>query len=98
MQPIITEYPQFLTATSLEWKRLLKPGKYKDIIIASMRFLVKDKRAKIFAFVIMENHIHLIWQMLPDNDPEEVQRDFLKYTAQRIKKDLEKTPRCVASF
>lgn len=90
MQPIIAEYPQFFTATNLEWKRLLKPGKYKDIVIGSMRFLVKDKRAKIFAFVIMENHIHLIWQMLPDNDPEAGQRDFLKYTAQRIKKDLEK--------
>jgi putative transposase len=38
----------------------------------------------------MENHIHLIWQMMPDNDPEAAQRDFLKYTAQRIKKDLQK--------
>lgn len=28
--------------------------------------------------------------MMPDNDPEAVQRDFLKYTAQRIKKDLQK--------
>ncbi|NTW35956.1 MAG: DUF362 domain-containing protein, partial [Syntrophobacteraceae bacterium] len=45
-----------------------------------MRFLVKDNRAKFFAFVIMENHIHLIWQMLPDSNPEAVQRDFLKYT------------------
>lgn len=52
--------------------------------------MVKDKRVKIFAFVIMENHIHLIWQILPNNNPEAVQRDFLKYTAQRIKKDLQK--------
>ena len=90
MQPIITEYPQYFTATNLEWKRLLKPDKYKDIVTSSLRFLVTDKRAKIFAFVIMENHIHLIWQMMPGNEPEAVQRDFLKYTAQRIKKDLEK--------
>jgi putative transposase len=99
MEPIITEYPQFFTATNLEWKRLLKPNKYKDIVISSMRFLVKDKRVKIFAFVIMENHIHLIWQMLPDNDPEAVQRDFLKYTAQRIKKDLQKNhPEVLSCF
>jgi hypothetical protein len=32
MPPIITEYLQFFTATNLEWKRLLKPDKYKDII------------------------------------------------------------------
>ncbi|MBS1609273.1 MAG: transposase [Bacteroidetes bacterium] len=85
----ITEFPQYFTATNLEWQKLLKPDKYKDIIIDSLRFLVQDKRIKIFAFVIMDNHIHLIWQMMPDNDPEAVQRDFLKYTAQRIKKDLQ---------
>jgi putative transposase len=89
----ITEYPQYFTATNLDpiaigWKKLLKPDKYKDIIINSLSFLVKDNRAKIFAFVIMDNHIHLIWQMMPDNNPEAVQGDFLKYTTQRIKKDL----------
>ena len=89
----ITEYPQYFTATNLVLiaigrQKLLKPDKYKDIIISSLRFPVEDKRAKIFAFVVMDNHIHLIWQMMPDNDPEAVQRDFLKYTAQRIKKDL----------
>ena len=85
----ITEYPQYFTATNLEWKKLLKPDKYKEIIISSLRFLVSDKRIKVFAFVIMDNHIHLIWQMMGDNDPEAVQRDFLKYTAQRMKKDLQ---------
>ena len=99
MTSFITEYPQFFTATNLQWKKLLKPDKYKDIIISSLRFLVNNKRVKIFAFVIMENHIHLIWQMMPDNDPEAVQRDFLKYTAQRIKKDLQKNhPDVLAYF
>jgi REP element-mobilizing transposase RayT len=82
MQPIITEYPQYFTATILQWKKLLKPEKYKDVIISSMKFLVTDKRVKLFCFVIMDNHIHLIWQMMWDIDPEAVQRDFLKYTAQ----------------
>jgi REP element-mobilizing transposase RayT len=66
----------------------LKPDKYKDIVISSMIFLVKNKRVSIFSFVIMENHIHLIWQILSGHTPEAVQRDFLKYTAQRLKKDL----------
>ncbi len=42
---MLTEYPQFFTATILLWKKLLKQDKYKDIIIDSLRFLVKDKRA-----------------------------------------------------
>ena len=92
MPQLITDYPHFFTATNLEWKKLLKPDKYKDIIIGSMKFIVQDKRVKIFSFVIMENHLHLIWQMMPGNNLEAVQRDFLKYTAQRIKKDFIKSP------
>jgi putative transposase len=37
----------------------------------------------------MNNHIHLIWQMLGDHKPDAVQRDFLKYTAQQIKFHLQ---------
>jgi putative transposase len=34
--------------------------------------------------------MHLIWQMHANIDPRAVQRDFLKYTAQKIKADLAK--------
>jgi hypothetical protein len=50
MTELITEYPHFFTATNLEWKKLLHPDKYKDVIIDSMRFLVKDKRVIIYGF------------------------------------------------
>ncbi|MES2431560.1 MAG: transposase, partial [Bacteroidota bacterium] len=81
-------YAQFFTATILEWKHLLKPDKYKDIIIESLRYLVKEKRVKVFAFVIMSNHIHIMWQVQPNNTLADVQRDFLKFVAQKIKLDL----------
>lgn len=38
MPSFVTEYPQFITATNLEWKKLLQPEKYKNIIINSLRF------------------------------------------------------------
>ncbi|MEI9946633.1 MAG: transposase [Chitinophagaceae bacterium] len=75
----------------------MEPGKYKDIIISSFQFLVEDKRIKLYAFVIMSNHIHLIWQMQPLIHPQHVQRDFLKYTAQKIKYDLKKNHPAVLS-
>jgi len=67
---------------------LLSLDKYKDIVIESLRFLVKDKRVLIYGFVIMNNHIHLIWHLRAGKKQDEVQRDFLKYTAQQIKKDM----------
>ena len=81
-------YAQFFTATILEWKHLLKPDKYKDAITGSLKYLAGKNRVKIFAFVIMSNHIHLMWQVQAGNNLPDVQRDFLKFTAQQIKSDL----------
>jgi len=90
MNGIVTLWPEFFTATNYEWKPLLSEDKYKDIIIDSIRFLVLEKRVSVFAFTLMINHIHLIWQMCADIDPKDVQRDFLKFTAQKIKADLKR--------
>ncbi len=84
-------HPQFFTATILEWKHLLRFDSYKTIITDSMSFLVREKRVAIYAFVIMRNHIHLIWQMLGGHQRQNVQRDFLKFTAQRMKADMSMT-------
>lgn len=85
----MTEFcPQFFTATIVKWYHLLKPDKYKDIITESMRFLVQNNRVNIYAFVLMPNHIHLIWSTQDKHQYKDVQRDFLKFTAQQIKFDL----------
>ena len=78
----------FFTATINSWKPLLIEDKYKMIILEILGFLVNQARCKLYAFVIMPNHIHLLWQMLGKQQKEDVQRDFLKYTGQTIKLDL----------
>jgi putative transposase len=81
-------YPYFYTATILEWKHLLKPNKYKDIIIDSLRFLCNQNKVHVYGFVIMPNHIHLIWQINNEYTLDKIQLSFMKYTAQLIKADL----------
>ncbi len=56
-------HPQFFTATILEWNRLLMIDAMKDIIVNSLCYLVEEQRVTIFGFVIMPNHVHLIWQI-----------------------------------
>ena len=85
---LIENHAQFFTATIKDWKHLLSPDKYKDIIIESFTFLVNEKRVFIYAFVIMSNHLHVIWQMREGWKREDVQRDFLKYVSGRLKDDL----------
>jgi len=81
-------HPQFFTATILNWKKLLKPDKYKQVITDSLQFLVENNRVIVYGFVIMPNHVHIIWQMHENIHPKDVKRDFLKFTSQSIKLDL----------
>ena len=78
-------HPQFFTATIYQWKHLLKDDEYKDIIIKSLQFLKNEGSVIIYSFVIMPNHIHLIWQIQDGYDRASIQMRFLKFTAQQIK-------------
>lgn len=80
---------QFFTATILNWKHLLKQDKYTELIEGSLQFLVEQGRMELYDITIMVNHIHLIRHLPPGHKRANVQRDFLKYTAQRIKAGLE---------
>ena len=92
-------WPQFYTATILEWKPLFKQDKYKDIIIESLRFLVNEKRVNLYAFVLMSNHIHLIWQPLADFTPDKIQHSLMSFTAHQIKNDLKQNhPQVLSHF
>ena len=75
-------HTQFFTATILEWKHLLKKDEYKQIIIESLLFLKKEGSVVINAFVIMPNHIHLIWGYRTIINPIKYKCGFKIYSAQ----------------
>ena len=81
-------YAEFITVTCLEWLPVLANDKHKEIITESLRFLVKEKRVTVYGFVLMSTHFHLIWQVMGDHKREDVQRDFLRFTAQQILKQM----------
>ncbi|MEM9858013.1 MAG: transposase [Bacteroidota bacterium] len=78
-------YVQFFTATILNWIPVLQNDSYKNIIIDSLNYLVSKGKCDIYAFVIMPNHIHLIWRINQHFERSNIQRDFLKFTGQQIK-------------
>lgn len=80
----------FWTATINNWQRLLQSDVYKDVIISSLEYLSSTNKIDVFGFVIMPNHIHLIWRIKELNGKETAQGSFLKYTAHEFKKMLQK--------
>lgn len=79
---------EFFTATCLNWQPLLQANTRKDIVMDSLRFLVADQRIWLYAFVIMPNHIHLMWCRQDAWIEKNIQQMFLKFTAQQLKFSL----------
>ena len=75
----------FFTATCLNWQPLLFHDSRKQIVLDSLKFLVTENRIWLYAFVIMPNHIHLLWRKKENWIEKDVQLMFLRYTAQQIK-------------
>lgn len=78
----------FWTSTIKDWKHLLKQDKYKQIIINALTELTNRELITVYAFVVMPNHIHIIWEMHDTNGKEMPHASFNKSTAHLITKDL----------
>ena len=81
----------FWTATIRNWHPLLQSNDEKKLIIDSLKILSERGLITVYAFVIMPNHIHLIWQLNKDNGKESAKGSFLKFTAHEFKKKLKIT-------
>jgi putative transposase len=71
----------FWTATINGWKHLMEKDTYKDIVLDALRYLSEAGKVDVFAFIIMPNHIHLIWRVNEPNGKESPQGSLLKFTA-----------------
>src|SRR4051812_30995299 len=86
-----TYHVEFLTGTILRWQKLLEDDYYKKIIVDSLRWLVTANRCKIFGFVIMPNHIHLLWRISEGVGRDQVQPALFSFTAHKFEKYLRTT-------
>ena len=72
--------PHFLTCTVVNWLPLFASPPVVDILYASWRFLQAHERMTVYAYVVMENHLHLV-AASPDLSKEI--GDFKSFTARQ---------------
>ena len=60
----------FWTSVIKDWKQLLKDDEMKMIIIESFQWLVNHELVYIYGYVVMPNHIHVLWEQLKMNGKE----------------------------
>ncbi|MCY7352254.1 MAG: transposase [Cytophagaceae bacterium] len=89
----------FWTDTVYRWHCLLKPDKYKEIVVDYLKELVEEKHVIVYGFVIMPNHLHLVWEMKSKVGKEMPYASFNKHTAHETVKDLKSNhPNVLAYF
>ena len=50
----------FFTSTINKWLPVFTSKTYFDIIIESLQFCIDNKAFQLYAYVIMDNHFHII--------------------------------------
>ena len=73
----------FLTPTIVDWVDVFTRKNYRDIVISSLAYCVKEKGLVVYSYVIMTNHLHLLVRSAPGKLSDTI-RDFKKYTAGAI--------------
>jgi putative transposase len=80
------DFPYFITCTTVNWLPVFTRQPYFDLIIDSLKFCRQHKGLKIHAYVILDNHLHLV---AAADKLADIIRDFKSYTAKSLISRLE---------
>jgi putative transposase len=74
-------YPHFLTCTIVGWLPIFTRPETVEIVFNSWKYLCANRNFVVFAYVILENHVHLI-----ASSPKlsEDMGDFKSFTARQL--------------
>nr|WP_317164208.1 transposase [Pontibacter pudoricolor] len=81
----------FISFATVNWIDVFTRSTYKDIIVDSLNYCVKNKGLEVYAWCIMSNHVHLIIGSQTANQSEII-RDLKKHTSKTIVKAIVDDP------
>ena len=81
----------FLTFQVVDWVDVFSRELYRKELVDSFAYCRKSKGLKLYAYVVMSNHVHLIARAENGNLPDVV-RDIKKFTASQILRYIKAGP------
>ncbi len=85
------EMPYFLTFQVVGWADVFSRKVYRDFILENLTYCRKEKGLYLFGYVIMTNHLHLVFQQ-KDGRLSDWVRDFKKFTSKKLLKMILDNP------
>lgn len=83
--------PTFITITVVDWVDLFIRPIYCNILDESLNYCIREKGLKVYAYVYMTSHIHLI-VTAQDGQLQNIIRDFKKFTSKRLIEAIKEYP------
>ncbi len=83
------EYAHFVTLSVINWIDVFSRELYKEVIVESLKYCIREKGLVLHAWVVMSNHLHLIISSREGFVQSDIMRDFKKYTSRTIIKAIE---------
>ena len=74
-------HPHFVTCTILNWIPIFTRKETTQIIFDSLNYLKETDSLKIYAYVILENHLHMV---VSSDDLSATMRKFKRHTSKEI--------------
>ncbi len=74
-------HPHFVTCTILHWLPIFTRKESVQIVIDCLKYLQEHHNLKLYAYVILENHLHMVVQ---SNDLVKTMKSFKQYTAKEL--------------
>ncbi|SOD20357.1 REP-associated tyrosine transposase [Pedobacter xixiisoli] len=81
--------PHFITFAVVNWIDVFTRERYKELVVDSLKFCIKEKGLNLHAWVIMSNHVHLIASAREGFELVNIIRDLKKYTSKMIISSIE---------
>jgi len=74
----------FTTSTVVAWADIFTRDLYRDILLDSIRFCQRNQGLQVHAWVLMTNHLHLIYSCIGQQAPAMVLKNIKSFTAIKL--------------
>lgn len=81
------EKPYFISFATVYWTDVFIRPAYKDILVDSINYCIKEKGFIVYAWIIMSSHVHMIIGTKGEK-MQDIVRDLKKYTSKTIIKAI----------
>lgn len=82
----------FVSFAIIKWLDVFTRNEYKNIVLETLEFCMKNKGMRVYAWCIMTNHVHLVFSVDAPDRPELILGYFKRFTSRKLTEAISTNP------